>query len=58
LEADDVGRLVDRLGPRDRRALMRIVRSVSEVAEEEGQEAALQLLDEIMKIVMKPEALS
>ncbi len=49
-----VERLVGLMGPRDRRAAAIIVRRVSEVAAQEGQAAALRLVDEIIGIVSQP----
>ena len=49
-----VEQIVGRLGPRDRRAAAIIVRRVSEVAAQQGQAAALRLVDEIIGIVSGP----
>ncbi len=45
--------LVAKLGPRDRRAAVIIVKRVSEVAQQEGQAAALRLVEEIIGIVRR-----
>jgi hypothetical protein len=51
-----VERIIARMGPRDRRAAIMIVSRVGEVAAQEGQAAALRLVDEIIGIVMRPDA--
>ncbi len=43
------------LGERDRRAVVLVVKRVAEVAEKDGQAAALRLVEEIIRIITSPE---
>ncbi len=48
--------LISGLGPRDRRAVVTIVKRVAEVAEKEGQAAALRLIEQLIDIINSPDA--